>query len=531
MNQVLNGQILDRWGQPIVREMQTEQSENLSRIAQLPPSPVASGLTPRKLASLVQAAHGGDLSAISDLGHELETKNGHIFAELSKRKRSITLLDWSLKPPKDATPDEERDTAMIEEALKDADWMNGMLFNALDAILKGFSCQELKWCTEGEITMPSDVIWRPQKMFTVNRDNRNELRINDGSVNGQALRQWGWIQHRAPAMSGYLGETTLTNVLAWPFIFASYPIRDMLEFLEIYGIPLRLGKYPAGATDPEKKTLLNAIMSIGHNAGGIIPQGMSIDFEQAAMGASAEFLNVIDWAEKLISKIINGGTLTTQADGLTSTNALGNVHADGALAIRNSDIAMLEPTITRDLILPMWMLNAKSFSNPKRYPRFEIDTSEPEDLSYYATALPQLMNAGMQIPLDWAHEKLQIPRAEEGEEILKAAPVADPYAGYSNMGFAGLSRIAHLSNMPETRFTPAQNKVDDGINSITAAAFNNAIDPMLEPIIDAVRAGGLEHARDLIPELYGAMGASELEEMLTRAIFVAELLGAENANE
>lgn len=522
-------QILDQRGRPIVREMQTQESENLARVAQLPPNPVASGLTPRKLASLVRSAHTGDLSAISDLGHELETKNGHIFAELSKRKRSITLLDWSLKPPLNATPEEERDTEMLEEALKDAEWMNRMLFNSLDAVLKGFSCQELKWNTDGEITMPSDVIWRPQHMFTVNSENRNELRIADGSVDGLGLRRWGWITHRAPAISGYIGETTLTNVLAWPFIFASYPIRDMLEFLEIYGIPTRVGKYPAGATEPEQKTLLRAITSIGHNAGGIIPQGMQIDFQEAASGGTAEFLNVITWAEKLISKVILGGTLSSQADGVTSTNALGTVHDGARIEIRNSDISMLEPTITRDLILPMWMLNAKSFSNPRRYPRFELDTSEPEDIAYYANALPQLINTGMRISRKWAHEKLQIPEADEGEEILKAPEAANPYPdfGSSYQSYAGLSTQAAQR---ETRFIPPQNKIEDGINSFTPEMFNQAIDPILEPIVEAIRSSGLEAGKELITEIYADLDNKAMEEMLTRALFISELIGGINAN-
>lgn len=523
------GMIVDQWGRPIVGEMQTEMSEQLSRVAQSAPDPVASGLTPKKLAALVQSAHGGDLSAISDLGHELETKNGHIFAEMSKRKRSITLLDWSLKPPINATPEEERDTEMIEEALKDAPWMNQVLFDACDGILKGFSCQEIKWNTEGSMIFPSNITWRPQSMFMPAEKNRNELRIADGSMSGLALRKFGWIQHRAPAMSGYLGETTLTNVLAWPFIFASYPIRDMLEFLEIYGIPMRLGRYPAGATDKEKSTLLNAIMSIGHNAGGIIPQGMAIEFQQAAMGASSEFLSVIDWAEKLISKIILGGTLTSQADGVTSTNALGNVHDGGRKEIMHSDIAMLEPTITRDLILPLWVMNAKSYSRPTRYPRFEIDTSEPEDLAYYAQALPAFVGMGLRIPKSWAHEKLQIPEAAEDEEILTSpAPnqAYDAYSSLADVNFVGLS-----NQQRETRFTPGQNKIEDGINSFTPEQFNRAVDPILEPIVDAIRAGGLEYAKDLIPELYAELDNKAMEEMLTQAIFIAEVLGGANANE
>ncbi len=45
-----------------------------------------------------------------------------------------------------------------------------------------------------------------------------------------------------------------------------------MEFLEIYGLPIRIGKYPPGATQEEKMTLQRAIMLIVvENAGGTIP--------------------------------------------------------------------------------------------------------------------------------------------------------------------------------------------------------------------------------------------------------------------
>ncbi|WP_413769374.1 DUF935 family protein, partial [Vibrio vulnificus] len=83
------------------------------------------------------------------------------------------------------------------------------------------------------------------------------------------------------------------------------------------------GKYPEGATEKEKATLLRAVMSIGHNAGGIIPKGMDIEFQNAADGQSDPFMAMMTWCEKSQSKAILGGTLTSQADGKTSTNALG----------------------------------------------------------------------------------------------------------------------------------------------------------------------------------------------------------------
>ncbi len=63
------------------------------------------------------------------------------------------------------------------------------------------------------------------------------------------LRPFGWISHTGKAKSGYLSRTGLIRVLAWPYLFKNYSVRDLAEFLEIYGLPLRVGKYPDGA-DP-----------------------------------------------------------------------------------------------------------------------------------------------------------------------------------------------------------------------------------------------------------------------------------------
>src|SRR5699024_8553941 len=114
--------------------------------------------------------------------------------------------------------------------------------------------------------------------------------------------------------------------LAWPFLFKNYSVRDLAEFLEIYGLPMRLGTYPPGASDREKATLMRAVASIGHAAAGIIPEGMAIEFQEAATGASDPYVAMLDWCERTQSKIILGATLTSQADRGSNTNALGQVH-------------------------------------------------------------------------------------------------------------------------------------------------------------------------------------------------------------
>ena len=225
--------------------------------------------------------------------------------------------------------------------------------------------------------------------------------------------------------------------LAWPFLFKNYSVRDLAEFLEIYGLPARVGQYPSGASEKEKATLLKAVMSIGHNAGGIIPKGMVIDFKEAAKGASGPFEAMIAWCERTQSKAILGGTLTSQADGKSSTNALGNVHNEVRQELRDSDAKQVAASFTRDVIYPMYALNGKSFSGPRRMPRFEFDLTEPEDIAHYSQHLPGLVDLGVPVPISWVQDKLQVPQPVDNEPILARQP-AQPSAALK----AGLAALA-----------------------------------------------------------------------------------------
>jgi phage gp29-like protein len=127
---------------------------------------------------------------------------------------------------------------------------------------------------------------------------------------------------------------------------------------------------------------------------------------------------MMSWCERSQSKAILGGTLTSQADGKSSTNALGNVHNEVRQELRDSDLRQIASTITRDIIYPLWMLNGRAAGDPRRHPKYRFDTSEPEDIATYSERLPGLVSLGMRIPQAWAHEKLMIPQQEGDEPIL-----------------------------------------------------------------------------------------------------------------
>jgi phage gp29-like protein len=201
--------------------------------------------------------------------------------------------------------------------------------------------------------LPKAIDHRPQSWFMTDRATRTELRLRDLSLKGAQLQPFGWITHVHKAKSGYLSCAGLHRVLAWSFLFKNYSVRDLAEFLEIYGLPLRLGTYPSGSDENERATLLKAVMQIGHDAAGIIPEGTMIDFKEAAKGSHDPYQAMMDWCERTQSKAILGGTLTSQADGKSSTNALGNVHNEVRHDLMISDALQLVGTLTRDLVYPL----------------------------------------------------------------------------------------------------------------------------------------------------------------------------------
>ncbi|SHO58785.1 DUF935 domain-containing protein [Vibrio quintilis] len=512
-----HAQIVDKWGRPIethrLDEPQTQTDARLAPLHRQFADHPSSGITPSKLAALMRHAEQGDLKAQCELAEDMEEKDAHIQSEIGKRRMALQGIDWQIKPPRNATAAEQRDADMIQELLEDATWLEDALFDLSDATLKSFSNLEIHWTYQDSIHYISDVSHREPAWFQTHPDNRNQLMLRDGSYEGAPLQPFGWIQHTAKAKSGYLTRRGLVRVLAWPFLFKNYSVRDLAEFLEIYGLPIRLGKYPEGASEKEKMTLMRAVMSIGHNAGGIVPRGMEIDFQNAADGQSDPFMAMINWCEKSQSKAILGGTLTSQADGKTSTNALGNVHNEVRQEIRDFDLSRLAGTLTRDVVFPLYALNCRSYQHPRRHPRFEFDITEAEDLKHLSDSLPGLVTLGMKIPLQWAHDKTQIPMAKDGEAVLGASQPETP----TTENPVSQADLKARTRTPET--------TDDQINRLHQDAG-----PLVANMTDSVselvqNATSLTQLRDDILDLAGQIPVDELGDVMARAMAAAELAG------
>jgi phage gp29-like protein len=494
------------------------------------------GLTPARLNQILQRAEQGWIVDQCDLFEDMEERDGHICAELSKRKHAISGLPYEIKAPKNATAQENKLTETIAEIFEELPDFEDVILNLSEAIGFGFANLEIEWDFAGGIWQPHNLIHRPARWFQLSMTDRNQIRLRDGSSDGAELWQAGWLVHKHKAKSGDVSRMGLHRALAFPYLFKQYAVNDLAEFLEIYGLPMRLGTYPNGASDVEKKKLAQAVALIGHSAAGIIPDGQKIEFVEAAKGTGEPFKTLIDWCESTQSKVILGGTLTSQADGKSSTNALGNVHNEVRHDLLKSDAMQIASSLNRFIKL---ICQVNGWQG--RTPKFVFDTQEPEDIALFADAIPKLVAVGMnKIPASFLYEKLKIPMAKDGEEVLSAAQSTSPLPPFKGGKATALSSLAPFegggaiargvclnADNRKPVFTPEQqvieNIADDLLDNVTAPLSNE----QLQQVIRAAKSP--EDLENRLAILMAKADFSQFSDTLSKALFAADVLGYTHA--
>lgn len=469
-------------------------------------------LDPSRLASAFAAADQGIITEQASLYELIEEQDPHIFAELAKRRRGVTGLGWQLHPKEDADQSELDRTQVLSDMLTDIPRFEDAQYDLTDAIGKGFTALEIDWKT-GSDWVPRSLNFVPQRNFRTDQDTAVLSYLKMGMP--EPLREWGWVVHEHRAKSGYIEQAALFRVLAWTYAYKAYNIRDMQRFLEVYGMPLRLGKYPAGLGKTQRDELLRAVRNIGSDGAGVVPGNMTIDFIQAtASGNVDDFLSATAYWEQKQSKAILGGEL----DGKTTSEARIMIYDKVRREILLHDVRQIEPTINSQLLRPIALINGMFPEG--RLPKFKYDTEESVDQGQMVKVLNDGAAMGMEIDVDYAHKMTQIPRAEKGAKLLLAsARPADPITDKTKPADAALTRLVALAQ-------EAQQTDVTGLYAAKLAALSAPHEEALTQQIAAIVAesSSFEEALDKIAAL-SAMPAKEWVEIIAQGMAAANLAG------
>lgn len=485
-------------------------------------------LTPAKMKAIFDSAEQGDIGEQHALFLDMEEQDSAILANLQTRKRAVLGVDWQIVPPNNATSAELAQLEAVEALFEQLDNFEDVLMDLMDAVGHGFSALEIQWQFDGNHWQPERFTHRNPAWFLLDPYDNLLLKSPDFPM-GAPLQPLGWVVHLHKSRGVQVARSGLFRTLAWLYMFKHYSARDFAEFLELYGMPIRIGKYGAGTTAQERQTLLRALIDIGHNASGIMPDSMQIELHNAAqnVGTNNPFLQMVDWCEKSIARLILGQTLTSGADGKSSTNALGNVHNEVRRDLLISDVKQLQQTITTQIILPFLQVNFPNV-DAKRIPRFEFDTTETEDFVSFAESLPKLVDVGVQIPETWVRKKLGIPTVDEKDLILSRKETAGNKPQATNAILPCGCSMHSLHQHNKQGVFNSQTQLDESIDeALNDDEFNTQLNPMIKQLINVVmQAESYEQASEQIAHLYPHLDTQKHYQALNKAWYLAELLGS-----
>lgn len=310
------------------------------------------------------------------------------------------------------------------------------------------------------------------------------------------------------------------RVVAWMYLFKNYDIKDWVSFCEVFGMPLRLGKYDASASEDDKKQLMEAILSLGTDAAGIVPSSTMIEFIESQKTTSVEiYEKLARYCDEQISKAVLGQTLTSDSGG--GSYAQSKTHDEVRHDLTVADAKALAVTIRRDIIRPLVEFN---FGTDAGIPFFAFDSREAEDQKEAVEVLKTLAcDMGLEIPAGYIYKKFNIPEPEGGEAVLH------PQIN-SQMGAESRERTEEMKLAQD-----AGGKEQAQVDMIVSAADKQAEDifrEMMKPVFKIVdEAADMEELQKILKDeknlrkLYRDMESPELEDLIQQGIYLSHLIG------
>lgn len=375
------------------------------------------GLTPVRLSAIFHAADTGDVRAQMELFEEIEEKDTHVASQMQTRKLAVMGLDWEIQTAGDTELDKEIADFVETQITHIFNLEDNPVFDMLDAIGKGISVSEIVWSVEDGKNIIQDVRYIHPKKLVWNPETDEMQICTRAYPTGISLPKNKFVVHRYKARSGHTSRAGLLRSVAWMYLFKNFTIKDWVTFAEIYGMPVRIGKYAESASEEDKEALMQALVNIGTDAAGIIAQACEIEIRDNNKTATSDlYEKLARYCDEQNSKAIVGQTLTADSGG--GSYAQGKVHGEVRQDLVRADARALEKTINRDVIRPLVLFNYGTHVAP---PEIKYNTEDDEDLKLAAEIYRTLINdIGLPVSEEHVREKFNIPQPKADETLLQS---------------------------------------------------------------------------------------------------------------
>lgn len=317
--------------------------------------------------------------------------------------------------------------------------------------------------------------------------------------------------------------------MAFSFVCKLYGLKDWMAYAEIFGIPLRLGRYDGAATPEDVEVLKRAVFGLGSDAAAVIPKSMDIEFPTAGSGVGGAelFERLVKFIDSQVSKAVLGQTMTTD-DGGSRAQAL--VHEEVRTDLLKADARGIGKCLTRDLLTPFVAFN---FGPDAPVPHLHLVVEEPEDIESLSTALERLVPLGLRVDQAEIRGKLKLSEPASDAEIL-TPPQRAGLPGPGAEGGADPARAlaadarALATNLPPSGPARRREAIEDVLDEIQLAeldGYERHFGAEAEAVMKLVgEAQGFDQVLSGLERLAADLDAPAPARSLARAMFQAAAL-------
>lgn len=191
---------------------------------------------------------------------------------------------------------------------------------------------------------------------------------------------------------------------------------DYAQWLELFGMPQRVGKY--SSYDPESRRLLEQALEMAGSAPWVvIPKETDVETTSNSGGGSGDSYDGFRRAcnEEVLITILGQTLTTTQNE--TGARSLGEVHKEVEEGKNRADIRFVQ-RILNQFVVPL--LEARGY--PVKGGKFVF----PEAATELSVADVMQLSDIIEIPAQFLHDKYSIPMPENGEPIARRTPAPAP---------------------------------------------------------------------------------------------------------
>lgn len=434
----------------------------------------------------------------------------HLFSTIQQRKSGVLSLNWELQ---------QQDSAQSEFEFVNSILNNINLENLIDQILNtplfGFTVFEIIWKKDGSYLIPDRIDEKPQEWFFFDQYNnlnyKKKFNPNLGTNDGEIVNPLKFIlvQHK-PTYSNPYGERVLSRCF-WPVTFKRGGLKFWITFTEKYGNPFLVGKLPRGSAQTDIDNLLTSLENMIQDAVAVIPDDSSIDIKEAQRSSSVEvFKELMNFMNSEISKAILTQTLTTEVQD-TGTYAASKTMSDMLANIQQADQRLVERAVNKIVDL-IYQVNFNSTNKPK----FILYADEDVD-KLLAERDQILVNTGIKFTKDYYIRNYNL-LPEDFEIVANASGIGKD---------AGTPSFAEKNNVG-TKLALSDEKIltDEIVNQLPDKLLQLQIESTLKPVLSLIEKGeSYETIMEELAKTYPAMSTNQLEELLTKLLFISEITG------